>query len=134
MSGTLADKAISAISARAAGMQSAQEPNAPQFDWSGFIFIAFDLLGQVLTNCMNKTSAAEVNEKMQRPGFYRARRISQAIDKAERKTGEKLSLAKRWMAFKAIQEELDATDPEVTGELLQELQTDAEAADWSILG
>lgn len=134
MSGTLADNAIEAITSRASTMATQQDQNAPQFDWSALILPAFDLLSQLLTSCISKTSSKAVNEKLKQPGFYRSRRIWQAIRAAEKQNGQQLTGAQRWIAFRAIRDELDATDPDVTTELLDELQADEAAADWSILG
>lgn len=132
MSGTLADQAIHNITLHAAELADGKP--AVQFDWGVLILPVFDLLSQLLTNCTNNSNQERVAQQMQQPGFYRDRRLLQAIRKAEREQGLKLTGQQRQVAFQSLQDELNASDTESIIELLDELQADEAAADWSILG
>jgi hypothetical protein len=132
MSNTMADQAILNITGRAADL--AAEKSAVQFDWGLLILPVFDLLSQLLMNCTSNTNRERVAQQMQQPGFYRDRRLWQAIRKAEREQGLKLTGQQRQVAFLSMRDELDASHEDAIIGLLDELQADEAAADWSILG
>lgn len=131
MSKTLADQAIAAIEKRA--VSKAQPDAVKLLDWSIWIPAIMNVLSQLLTGCLNKNQPEAVAKTMSTPGFYRERRLKQAARIAARQEGIKPTPAEIRAAVSACGEELDDTDQPTLVAFLQELKSDDDAADWSIL-